>query len=384
MECPFYGYWLLATSSQEIHLLNTFLTVVPTRTTQWCKPFPLFSHFFVVVCLRCVLHHMLSLIVYTFRENREFVFISIVQYMMSANSRIRFVLQIVFVCLYITPSHYHHCASFIWRHWTYKMPVRYNLPSVWVRLSIFSQLSIIQYVGPCVFSLPIHLWWLWWYILCRIIIIIKSEVWTITHCLGLGHETMVCTVCLSIFLCKQYIKHLVKISPSAHEWNVRHLSKELIKIMLRYRRSTSDAASSAHLSRRFVSWDIGIFVVAKQPTGSFCGYICRRFVDKERDMLYAGWLVSPCVTVKRRCTIWYRSRYGKLNQSFFFTYRPQTQIASCKHPLECKVRIFNHMSLRLILLNTWQYSGNVVGYVEILGLWDAVVPFIIASSGPFY
>ena len=32
-----------------------------------------------------------------------------------------------------------------------------------------------------------------------LILIIKSEVWTITHCLGLGHETMVCGVCLSIF-----------------------------------------------------------------------------------------------------------------------------------------------------------------------------------------
>ena len=37
------------------------------------------------------------------------------------------------------------------------------------------------------------------YILC-LIIIIKSEVWTITHCLGLGHETMVCAVCLFVFL----------------------------------------------------------------------------------------------------------------------------------------------------------------------------------------
>ena len=103
-------------------------------------PFPLFSYFSVVVCLRCLLHHILSLTVYTFRENREFVFISTVQFMMSANSRIRFGLQIVFVCLYITPSHYHNCANFIW---TNKMPVRYNLSCVWVRLSIFSQLSII-------------------------------------------------------------------------------------------------------------------------------------------------------------------------------------------------------------------------------------------------
>ena len=106
----------------------------------------------MVVCLRCLLHHILSLVVYTFRENREFVFISFAQFMVSANSRIRFSLKIVFICLYITPSHYHHCANFIWRHWTYKMSVRYNLSRVWVRLSIFSQLSIIQYVGLCVFQ----------------------------------------------------------------------------------------------------------------------------------------------------------------------------------------------------------------------------------------
>ena len=48
-------------------------------------------------------------------------------------------------------------CKLIWRHWTYKMPVRYILSSVWVRLSIFSQLSSIQYMGLCVFSLPISL-----------------------------------------------------------------------------------------------------------------------------------------------------------------------------------------------------------------------------------
>ena len=34
----------------------------------------------------------------------------------------------------------------------------------------------------------------------RLIINTKSEVWTISHCLGLGHETMVCAVCLFVFL----------------------------------------------------------------------------------------------------------------------------------------------------------------------------------------
>ena len=91
-------------------------------------------------------------------------------------------------------------CNLIWKHWTYKMLIRYILSSVWVRLSILSQLSIIQYVGLCVFSLPISLVMIERiYILC-LIIIIKSEVWTVTHCLGLGHETMVCAVCLSIFL----------------------------------------------------------------------------------------------------------------------------------------------------------------------------------------
>ena len=96
------------------------------------QPYPL-SYFSVVVYLWCLLHHILSLFAYTFWENRYFVFIIIVQFMMNANSQIRFGSQIVFV----------------------KMPVRYILSSVWVILSIFSQLSIIQYMGLCVFSLPI-------------------------------------------------------------------------------------------------------------------------------------------------------------------------------------------------------------------------------------
>ena len=91
-------------------------------------------------------------------------------------------------------------CKFIWRHWTYEMPVRYILLSVWLRLSIFSPLSIIQYVGLYIFTLPISLVMIGRiYILC-LIIIVKSEVWIITHCLGLGHETMVFAVCLSIFL----------------------------------------------------------------------------------------------------------------------------------------------------------------------------------------
>ena len=42
----------------------------------------------------------------------------------------------------------------IWRHWTNKMLVRHMLPSVCLRLRLFSQLSFVQCTGLCVFSLP--------------------------------------------------------------------------------------------------------------------------------------------------------------------------------------------------------------------------------------
>ena len=135
-----------------------------SSSNQKYPSFPLFSYF-SGLCAWDVCYIIFCHLLYIYyQKTREFVFISIVQFMMSANCRIRFGLQIVFVCLYITPSHYHHCANFIWRHWTYtEMPVRYNLSSVWVRLSIFSQL--LYNMWGCVFSVyPFPLWWLREYI----------------------------------------------------------------------------------------------------------------------------------------------------------------------------------------------------------------------------
>ena len=58
-----------------------------------------------------------------------------------------------------------------------------------------------------VFSLPIFFVMIERiYILC-LIIIIKSEVWTITHCLGLGHETMVCAVHPSPKVMADFFRH---------------------------------------------------------------------------------------------------------------------------------------------------------------------------------
>ena len=147
----------------------------------------------MVVCLRCLLHHILSRIAYTFSENQEFVFIIFVQFMMSANNWIHFGLQII--CLYITLSHYHHCAN-----------LSEDIELIKCLSDIFCQVCKIKHIcsathyticGVVCFKLT--------HFLCDdwddFFIIIKWEVWTITHCLGLGgHETMICTVCVSIFL----------------------------------------------------------------------------------------------------------------------------------------------------------------------------------------
>ena len=111
------------------------------------RPYPLLSYFPVVVCLRCLLHNILSL-AYTFcfhyyyavsnecKESDTFWLADRVR------SFVHYTISLSSLC------------KLIWRHWTYEMSVRYILSSVWVRLSIFSQLSIVQYMGLCVSSLP--------------------------------------------------------------------------------------------------------------------------------------------------------------------------------------------------------------------------------------
>ena len=92
-------------STQVIERIYLWLMWLSSSNRKY-QPFPLLSYFSVVVCLRCLLHHILS-------RNWDFVLIIIVQFMMSANSPIRYGLQIVFVCLYITPSHCPACRTYL-------------------------------------------------------------------------------------------------------------------------------------------------------------------------------------------------------------------------------------------------------------------------------
>ena len=64
--------------------------------------------------------------------------------------------------------------SSLWRYWTSKILIRYILSSVCLRLSQISQLSVMQYMGLCVFSLPISLMMIVRICVLYLIIIIKS------------------------------------------------------------------------------------------------------------------------------------------------------------------------------------------------------------------
>ena len=145
----------------------------------------------MVVCPKCLLHHILSLITYISRENREFVSIITVQFMMNANSRIRFGLEIVFVCLYITPSDYHHCANL-----TEYIELIKCLSDILCRVCKIKHIfPVIRYTmhGTVSFQFthfPCDDW--------GNIHVLSSSNRTIIHCLGLGHETMVCAVCLYV------------------------------------------------------------------------------------------------------------------------------------------------------------------------------------------
>ena len=88
----------------------------PSSSNRKYPPFPLLPYFSVVVCLRWLYYHILSSITYISREHWDFVSIICVQSidvqsMVFANDRIHYGLQVVFVCLQITPSYYHHYAD---------------------------------------------------------------------------------------------------------------------------------------------------------------------------------------------------------------------------------------------------------------------------------
>ena len=87
-----------------------------------------------------------------------------------------------------------------WMYWTSKMFVRYILSCVCPRLRPLPRLSFMRYMVLCVYNLPISLMVIVTIRVFYLIIINKSERWQSCHCVGLGHETIVCAAYLSVFL----------------------------------------------------------------------------------------------------------------------------------------------------------------------------------------
>ena len=170
-------------------------------TMKIIQPFPLSSYLSVVVCLSfctimCCRFHMISL-----PKNWVLCILLLRSLMMCAYNQVHYGSMIIFMCLHIKLPHYHHYADLSEGIELQKCMSGNSVSSVYLRFSQFSQLSFMQYVGLCLLSLPISLIIVIIRILCHIIII-KSELWSICHCVGLksGNNG---TVCIFIF-CQDY------------------------------------------------------------------------------------------------------------------------------------------------------------------------------------
>ena len=140
----------------------------------------------------------------TVGNNRDSVFIIIVPFMMNANSRIRFGLQIVFVCLYITPSHYHHFANL--SEDIELMKCLSDIFFVECVSKIEHIISVIHYTiyGAVCFQFTHFPCDDWENINFVLLSSLNQKLWTIVNRLGLGHETMVCAVCLGYIVIACY------------------------------------------------------------------------------------------------------------------------------------------------------------------------------------
>ena len=100
----------------------------------------------------------------------------------------------------------------MWRPWIYKM-LRYISSSVLLRLSQFSQSSLMQYMGLSVFSLPVSRVMIEQLCVLHFIIIISSEEWVTSHCSRLGHETMGKFDCgVRYVIIFQYVQFLIRLA----------------------------------------------------------------------------------------------------------------------------------------------------------------------------
>ena len=133
-------------------------------------------------------------------------------------------MQLMFVCLQVTPCHYHLYADL-----SEGIELLNCLWGIRCRVCVKGSDNSLNYllfnIWGCVSSAYLIL--LWWLQECVLyfVTIIKSEVWIINHCLGLGHEIIVGAVCLTVLL-RSWCVALLAHTPNTYSFRQRTYIKK--------------------------------------------------------------------------------------------------------------------------------------------------------------
>ena len=134
-----------------------------------------------------------------------------------------------------------------------------------LRLSHLSHLSSMPYLGLCVFSLPNSRIMIVRIRVLYLIIITKSEVWPISHCLWLGHETMALSVCHFIYssnVLNFYLnteRCLLHGGNTMLKYSIQVLCKQYLRLMKTPTKS-SDTTWEGHILRT-IQWIISCTII---------------------------------------------------------------------------------------------------------------------------
>ena len=132
------------------------------------------------------------------RESWVFCPLLLCSPMMCANNKVHYDPMGVLICLDITFPDYHNYADLSEHIELLKcLSVTLYLECVSKVKSVLSVIFHAIYGASCI-QLT-HFSYDAFKNMCTLFYIIKSEVWPFCHCLGLGQETMICTICLLSF-----------------------------------------------------------------------------------------------------------------------------------------------------------------------------------------
>ena len=137
------------------------------------------------------------------REKLDFVPLLLCSLMMCAHNRVHYGPIVVFDCLLITQSHYHRYADVSESIELLNTCQVYSVESV-SKLPILAIIFHAIYGAVCIQLTQFFLVMIVRIHVPQLIIITKSEIWTICQCLGLCNEPVICTVCFYVLLKRIY------------------------------------------------------------------------------------------------------------------------------------------------------------------------------------